>query len=120
MTEKGALHENLTRPSILPGFGFWGFGVRFWVKRNPDVVVAVGMWKSRVFLRDFQERGERWKRRGRAFSTVSPARHFHSELALSTAPVKVAERTLFPYSGRYERSGLDEDLGLARLSGLSA
>ena len=51
------------------------------------------------FLRDFQERGERWKRRGRAFSTVSPARHFHSELALSTAPVKVAERTLFPYSG---------------------
>jgi hypothetical protein len=96
-----ALHENLTRPSILPGFGFWGFGVRFWVKRNPDVVVAVGMWKSRVFLRDFQERGERWKRRGRAFSTVSPARHFHSELALSTAPVKVAERTLFPYSGRY-------------------
>src|SRR6202030_4223858 len=21
-----ALHENLTRPSILPGFGFWGFG----------------------------------------------------------------------------------------------
>src|SRR5580704_10728955 len=46
---KTALHENLTRPSILPGFGFWGFGVRFWVKRNPDVVVAVGMWKSRVF-----------------------------------------------------------------------
>jgi len=34
-----------------------------------------------------------------AFSTVSPARHFHSELA--PAPVKVAERTLFPYSGRY-------------------
>src|ERR1700723_876640 len=52
-----ALHENLTRPSILPGFGFWGFGVRFWGKRNPDVVVAVGMWKARVFFAGFPRAG---------------------------------------------------------------
>jgi len=55
--------------------GVWLFealGVQFWGKRNPAVVVAVGMWEARVFCGISKREGNGGKVGGRTFPRFPP------------------------------------------------
>ena len=114
------LHEKPTGPLILLGFGFlrlWGFSSGVKVIQPLSSLWECG--KPASFAGFPSARGTVEKSGVGLFRGFLRA-SFPQRTCPSTARVTIAERAMFPYSGRYERSRLDEDLGLARLSGLSA